>query len=283
MSESWTLLKLLQWTTGFFREKGIDNPRLDAELLIAEVLGLDRIGVYLNYDRPLVAAELTALKPLIKRRGKREPLQYLLGHTEFWSLDFKVSPAVLIPRGDTEILVDEALSKAADAGDLLDIGTGSGAIALSFAHDKLGWQVTGLDLSSAALEIAAENARCLALDGRCRFMLGDLAQLPEKTFDLVVSNPPYISAAEYRALMPEVRDFEPEQALLAAENGLLCYRQIAGQVQKILKPGGWLLLEIGHRQEQPVTELLAAAGLTEIYCRQDYAGNPRVVAGRRCT
>jgi release factor glutamine methyltransferase len=281
LSENWTLLKLLRWTTGFFRDKGIDNPRLDAELLIAEVLDLDRVGIYLNYDRPVIATELATIKPLIKRRGQREPLQYLLGRTEFWSLDFKVTPAVLIPRADTEILVEEALKKAVDLGELLDIGTGSGAVALSFASEKVNWQVTALDISAAALEVAAENTRDHALDERCQCVLGDLAQLPEKAFDLVVSNPPYISETEYPELMPEVRDHEPEQALLARENGLDCYRKIAAQTQKILKPGGWLLLEIGYQQQQAVTDLLAAAGLTEIYCRQDYASNPRVVAGRR--
>ncbi len=281
MNENWTLLKLLRWTTGFFRDKGIDNPRLDAELLIAEVLGLDRVGIYLNYDRPVIATELATIKPLIKRRGQREPLQYLLGRTEFWSLDFKVTPAVLIPRADTEILVEEALKKAADLGELLDIGTGSGAVALSFASEKVNWKVTALDISVAALEVAAENTRDHALDDRCQCVLGDLVQLPEKAFDLVVSNPPYISETEYPELMPEVRDHEPEQALLARENGLDCYRKIAAQAQKILKPGGWLLLEIGYQQQQAVEELLDDAGLTEIYCRQDYASNPRVVAGRR--
>ncbi len=281
MSEPWTLLKLLRWITSFFREKGIDSSRLDAELLIADVLKLDRVGIYLNYDRPLTATELATIKPLVKRRGQREPLQYLLGHTEFWSLDFKVSPAVLIPRADTEILVEEALAKADETGELLDIGTGSGAVALSFAHEKSHWQVIGLDISPAALEVAAENSRSLKLDSRSRFERGDLAQLPEKAFDLVVSNPPYISETEYPELMPEVRDHEPELALLARENGLDCYRKIAAQAQKILKPGGWLLLEIGYQQQQAVTELLDDAGLTEIYCRQDYASNPRVVAGRR--
>ncbi len=281
MSESWTLLKLLRWTTGYFRDKGIENPRLDAELLIAGVLKLDRVGIYLNYDRPLSDPELAEIKPLVRRRGQREPLQYLLQRTEFWSLEFKVSPAVLIPRADTEILVEEALAKAADEGELLDIGTGSGAIALSFAHEKRAWRVTGLDVSSTALDVASDNARHLALDGRCRFVSGDLSQLPEKAFELVVSNPPYISVAEYAELMPEVRDHEPELALVAGEDGLDCYRKIADQAQKILKPGGWLLLEIGYQQQQAVMDLLIAAGLSEIYCRQDYAGNPRVVAGRR--
>jgi len=281
LSELWTLLKLLRWTSSFFQEKGIGNPRLDAELLIAHVLQLDRVGLYLNYDRPLTPEELGLIRPLIKRRSQREPLQYLLGNTEFWSLEFKVSPAVLIPRADTEILVEEALKKAGDVGELLDIGTGSGAIALSFAHEKEFWQVRGLDISAPALEIARENAQRHGLDARCHFKLGDLAQLPAERFDLVLSNPPYISRAEYAELMPEVREHEPSQALLAGVDGLDCYRHLAAQVEMILKPEGWLLLEIGASQEQSVTALLAQAGLKDIYCRQDYAGNPRVVGGRR--
>ncbi|WP_020677037.1 peptide chain release factor N(5)-glutamine methyltransferase [Geopsychrobacter electrodiphilus] len=279
--DAWTLLKLLRWTTSFFQDKGIDNPRLDAELLIAHVLKLDRVGVYLNYDRPLTPEELSLIRPLVKRRGQREPLQYILGNTEFWSLEFKVSPAVLIPRADTEVLVEEALKKADDVGELLDIGTGSGAIALSFAYEKVRWQVTGFDISAAALAVARGNADNHTLESRCRFLLGDLAQLPERSFDLVVSNPPYISSSEYEALMPEVRNHEPSQALLAGADGLDCYRLLAAQVDKILKPGGWLLCEIGCSQEQPVFDLLQKAGLNEIYCRQDYAGNPRVVGGRR--
>jgi release factor glutamine methyltransferase len=281
LNDVWTLLKLLRWTTGFFQEKGIANPRLDAELLIAHVLQLDRVGVYLNYDRPLTPEELDLIRPLIKRRGQREPLQYLLGSTEFWSLEFKVSPAVLIPRADTEILVEEALKQAGKSGELLDIGTGSGAIALSFAHEKPDWRVRGLDISAEALEVARENARHLGLAEQSRFVLGDMAQLAAEPFDLVVSNPPYISSAEFAELMPEVRDFEPPRALLAGQDGLDCYRLLAAQVKKNLKPGGWLLLEIGCRQEQSVRELLMQAGLSEIYCRQDYAGHPRVVAGRR--
>lgn len=281
MSESWTLLKLLQWTSSFFKEKGIDNPRLDAELLIGAVLGLDRVGIYLNYDRPLSGVELDEIRPLVKRRAQREPLQYLRGKAEFWSLEFTVSPAVLIPRADTEVLVEEALKKAADCGQLLDVGTGSGAIALSFASEKPNWQVTGLDLSPAALEVATENLRALGLGERVSLVEGDMAALPPVCYDLVVSNPPYISEDEYAGLMPEVRDHEPSSALLAGVDGLDCYRALVDQAEKILNPGGWMLLEIGCRQEEPVTALLEAAGLSEIYCRRDYADNPRIVGGRR--
>jgi release factor glutamine methyltransferase len=281
LRETWTLLELLEWVTGFFTEKGLNNPRLDAQLLTGAVLGLDRIGLYLNYDRPLTQAELDQIRPLVKRRAQREPLQYLLGKTEFWSLEFAVSPAVLIPRADTEILVEEALKKSAATGTLLDIGCGSGAIALSFASEKPGWQVTGLDISPPALEVATLNAQRLGLAGRSRFVAGDLAQLPSCRYDLVVSNPPYISCADYAELMPEVREYEPALALLAGEDGLDYYRLLCRQVDKILEPGGWLLLEIGWQQQADVSALLAATGLQNIYCRQDYAGHPRVIGARK--
>lgn len=281
MSDAWTLLKLLEWMTGFFTDKGLTNPRLDAQLLLASVLGLDRVGLYLNYDRPLTQTELDEIRPLVKRRAQNEPLQYLLGKTEFWSLEFAVSPAVLIPRADTEILVEEALKKSAQTGELLDIGCGSGVIALSFASEKPRWQVTGLDISAPALELAAYNAQELGFEERSRFILGDLAQLPRGSYDLVVSNPPYISCADYAELMPEVRDFEPAVALLGGEDGLDCYRLLCRQVHKILKPGGWLLLEIGWQQQEAVTALLVESGLHTIYCRQDYAGHPRVIGARK--
>lgn len=281
MSEPWTLLKLLQWTTGFFKEKGVDSPRLDAELLIAAVLELDRVGLYLNYDRPLTEAELDLVRPLVKRRAQREPLQYLLGKTEFWSLEFRVTPAVLIPRADTEVLVEEALKRAAESGTLLDIGTGSGAIALSFASEKPHWQVTGFDISPAALDVARENAAALGLEARCQMLEADLSCLPQMQYDLVVSNPPYIGRQEYAELMPEVRDYEPQIALLAGPNGLDCYSALSRQTDKILKPGGWLLCEVGSRQDAAVVALLEDAGLVDIFCRTDYAGNPRVIGGRR--
>ena len=157
MAESWTLLRLLRWTTDFFEKKGIDNPRLDAELLLAHCLKLDRISLYLNYDRPLSLAELDTIRPLVKRRGQREPLQYLIGTTEFWSLELAVTRDVLIPRADTEILVEEALAHAGPSGTLLDVGTGSGAIVISLATELPDWQLTGLDISPAALAVAREN------------------------------------------------------------------------------------------------------------------------------
>lgn len=279
MAETWTLLKLLRWITDFFAEKGIDNPRLDAELLLAHVLQLDRVGLYLNFERPLIASELDVIRPLVKRRGQREPLQYLLGSTGFWSLEFEVTPAVLIPRADTEILVEEALNHAAENGQLLDVGTGSGAIAISLATELPTWEITGLDISAAALEVAVRNAENNGVAGRVVLQQGDLAELPPQQYDLIVSNPPYIAQHEWDELMPEVRCFEPQQALLAADDGLDCYVKLTGQVASHLKPGGWLLVEIGYQQAEKVQQLFLAAGLQDVFVRDDYAGQPRVVGG----
>ncbi|MDT8419183.1 MAG: peptide chain release factor N(5)-glutamine methyltransferase [Desulfuromonadales bacterium] len=279
MSESWTLLKLLDWTSEYFAGKGIDNPRLDAQLLLAHVLEVDRVGLYLNFDRPLTTTELDVIRPLVKRRGQREPLQYLTGRAEFWSLVFEVTPAVLIPRADTEILVEEALSRAGEQGCLLDVGTGSGAVVVSLATELSGWRMTGLDISAEALAVAAQNIARHNVAELVDLHQGDLAQLPEGRYDLIVSNPPYIAQAEWDGLMPEVRCFEPRAALLAEGNGLDCYRKLAAQAGGHLKPGGWLLVEIGHQQSEAVRELFAAAGLTEIFVRHDYADRPRVVGG----
>lgn len=279
MSEPWTLLKLLRWSTDFFAGKGIDNPRLDAELLLAHVLQLDRVGLYLNYDRPLTAAELDAVRPLVKRRSRREPLQYIIGQAEFWSLEFEVTPAVLVPRADTEILVEEALNRAAESGSLLDVGTGSGVILISLATELAGCQLAGLDISPEALEVAQRNAQKHGVADRVQLLQGDLAQLPQQRYDLIVSNPPYVARAEWDDLMPEVRCFEPQSALLAENNGLDCYRKLAAQASSRLKPGGWLLVEIGYRQAAEVQQLFASAGLKKIFVREDYAGRPRVVGG----
>ena len=279
--ETWTLLKLLRWTTNYFTEKGIDNPRLDAELLLADVLKLDRVGLYLNYDRPLSREELDVVRPLVKKRGQREPLQYLLGSAEFWSLPFKVTPDVLIPRADTEILVEEALARAGSTGELLDIGTGSGAIVISLASELPGWQLTGLDISAAALTIARENIESNQVADRVTLLQCDLAELPTQQYDLIVSNPPYIAQQEWDELMPEVRCFEPQLALLAENDGLGCYQQLAAQIDSRLKSGGWLLLEIGYQQAVAVQELLTAAGLHNLFIRKDYSGQPRVVGGQK--
>ncbi len=281
MTEVWTVLKLLRWTADYFAGRGIDSPRLDAELLLADMLGLDRVGLYLNFERPLQADELAAFRERVRRRAAREPLAYILGKTEFWSLPFKVTPAVLIPRPDTELLVEEALRRLTGAARILDVGTGSGALAIALAHERPECKVTAIDLSPAALAVATENACNNRVTERIGFESGDLNALPEGPFDLVVANPPYIPSGELVTLMPEVRDFEPHLALDGGSDGFDAYRALARQADAVLAPGGWLLVEVGIGQAAAVQELFARAGLTEIFVSRDLAGIERVVGGRR--
>lgn len=280
MAEVWTVLKVLQWTAGYFRDKGIEGGRLDAELLLSDTLHLDRVGLYLNYDRPLTSAELEGFRAAVGRRAKREPLQYIRGQAEFWSLPFAVTPAVLIPRPDTEVLVEEALKRVSGPCRILDVGTGSGAIAIALAHELAEAQVEGVDLSPEALAVARGNAERNGVAGRVTLRAGDLRQLAGAGFDLVVSNPPYIPSADLAGLMPEVREFEPLLALDGGGDGLDAYRALAAQARVLLQPGGWLLLEVGIDQAAAVAELLQQAGLLEVFTRADYAGVARVVGGQ---
>ncbi len=280
VTERWTVLKILQWTADYFSARQIDAARLEAELLLAATLGLDRVGLYVNFERPLDSAELAAFRERVQRRARHEPVQYILGETEFWSLGFHVTPAVLVPRGDTEVLVEEALSRIESAARVLDVGTGSGAIAVALAHDKPEILVTALDCSLPALEVARGNAVRNGVAERVSCLAGDLASLPAGPFDMIVSNPPYIPSKDWETLMPEVRDHEPRLALDGGEDGLEAYRHLARQAGRILAPGGWLLVEVGIGQARDVSALFRAGGLVEISQRDDYARIPRVVAGR---
>jgi release factor glutamine methyltransferase len=265
LSEVWTVLKLLRWTEAYFAGRGIDSPRLDAELLLVETLGLDRVGLYLNFERPVQAGELATFRALVKRRAGREPLAYIVGRTEFWSLPFRVTPAVLIPRPETELLVEEALGRLGDGNRLLDVGTGSGALAVALAHERPALAVTAIDVSPLGLALAAENARDNGVAERIRFLQQDLRRLPDGPFDLVVANPPYIPTGELPTLMPEVRDHEPQLALDGGRDGLDAYRVLAAQADTVLAPGGWLLVEVGSGQAPAVDDLFAGAGLSEVF------------------
>ena len=282
MREAWTVLDLLKWTASYFAGKGIESGRLDAELLLAEILQLNRIGLYLNFDRPVDSDELAAFRSLIERRARREPIAYILGRCEFWSLTFKVGPEVLIPRGDTETLVEAALKVLPNGGMLLDVGVGSGAIALAIAHERPDASVEGIDLSPAALAIAGENAQRLGLADKVVLREGDLFALDSsRQYDVIVSNPPYIAAHEKATLMPEVRDFEPALALFAGDDGLDCYRALIPAARAALKDAGTLLVEVGAGQAAAVEELFVAAGYAEIFTSRDLAGIERVVAGKK--
>jgi release factor glutamine methyltransferase len=281
LAECWTVLKLLRWTADFFAGRGLDAPRLDAELLLAATLGLDRVGLYVNFERPLQAGELAAYRERVRRRAGREPLAYILGQAEFWSLPLKVTPEVLIPRPETELLVEEALPRLSGRQQVLDVGTGSGALAIALAHERQELLVTAIDVSPAALAVAADNARSNGVAERIRFAQHDLGQLPPGPFDLVVANPPYVPSGELAALMPEVRDFEPQLALDGGIDGLDAYRALARQAGAVLTAAGWLLVEVGSGQAPAVQELFAGAGLKEILVSRDLAGIERVVGGRR--
>jgi release factor glutamine methyltransferase len=281
LSENWTVLKVLQWTANYLGSQGVEGARRDAEILLTDILGLDRVGLYLNYDRPLEAAELATFRGRVARRARREPLQYILGSAEFWSLALTVTPEVLIPRADTEILVEEALARCVGSCAVLDVGTGSGAIAIAIASERPEAGVEGIDLSLAALAVAEGNARRHGLEARLNLRQGDLAVLAGGPWDLIVSNPPYIAEGELVGLMPEVRDFEPRQALAGGEDGLDCYRHLADQAPHLLCSSGWLLVEVGAGQAAAVADLFTAAGLDQIFIRKDYAGISRVVGGQK--
>lgn len=282
----WTVLKLLEWSRGYFEEKGIEGARLDAELLLAHVLGLDRVKLYMQYDRPLVAAELDAYRALVRRRAAREPVAYLTGSRGFWTFDLKTDRRALIPRPDTEVLVEEVLKRAPsdDGITLVDVGTGTGAVALAVASERPDDEIYATDVSADALALARENADALGLSHRVTFLEGDLLAALEDgvALDYVVSNPPYIREAVRDELEPEVREWEPGAALFAGEDGLDALRRLVGEAHRRLSPGGWLSVEHGYDQAAEVRALFEAAGFVDVETRRDYGGNDRVTSGRRC-
>ncbi|MBI3828021.1 MAG: peptide chain release factor N(5)-glutamine methyltransferase [Planctomycetes bacterium] len=286
----WTSLDLIQWTRAFFERKGIPSARLEAEMLLSEVLGCPRIKLYTDFEKAVPDDKLAVFRAYVKRRAEaREPLQYIVGWTEFLDLKLKVAPAVLIPRPETEELAEWAIGilKALPGECLkaLDIGTGSGCLALALAAKEPRAQVTATDLAKDALGIARENAVNLKLDARVSLLEGDcFAPLPPEqkgSFDLIVSNPPYIDPAQKAALQAEVRDHEPAAALYAEEHGLAVIRKIISGAGEWLKPGGRLGLEIAPEQAGEVKALLGTAGFAEIEVRKDAQGRERMAMANR--
>jgi release factor glutamine methyltransferase len=277
--EPWTILKVLNWTKEYLAGKGVDNARLEAEWLLCAALGLDRIGLYINFEKPLLPGELAAFRAMVSRRAKREPLQYILGNQEFMGLEFRVTPAVLIPRHDTETLVQEAVNRAAGAKRVLDIGAGSGCIAIVLAKLLTDTEVAAVDSSDTALAVARENAEQNGVN--VSFVSGSLFEpFRGECFDLIVSNPPYIPTAVLAGLQSEVRDFEPKGALDGGTDGLDFYRLIVPAAPAHLIPGGWLMVEVGIDQSAAVQGLFAAAGFDKIFTAKDPGGIERVVGGR---
>jgi release factor glutamine methyltransferase len=255
-SRTWTIREVLEWATQDFAARGIESPRLDAELLVAKALNMDRVGLYLDLNRPLVNDERSAIRPLVARRREREPVAYILGHRDFYGRRFKVTPDVLIPRPDTETLVEHALGCIPEdtACRVLDVGTGSGAIAITLAAERPLARVTATDISEASLEIASENAKALEVADRIQFESADLLSGKEQ-YDVVVSNPPYIPRSEMAGLQAEVRVHEPARALEAGDDGLDVVRALLDAVPHATALGAQMLVEVGIGQAPSAVEL----------------------------
>ena len=275
-----TVLEVVKKTSEFFASRAIESPRLNAELLVGHVLGLPRMRLYLEFERALIAAELASVRELVRRRGRREPLQHILGHADFFGLRLKTDRRALIPRPETELLVETIVARiGAPPGRILDLGTGSGAIALALASAFPAARVTAVDSSAEALALAAENAASTGLSERVRFALSDwLGGLARgEAFDLVVSNPPYLSQEETAAAAPEVREHEPAGSLTAADGGFSELERIARASPGALAPGGMLALETGTGHHARLASVLREAGFTRSESVADLAGRDRFV------
>ncbi len=285
----WTILKLLNWAASYFTSYDIDNPKSTAEILLSHALRMQRIDLYLQYDRPLNKDELSVFKQLVQRRRNKEPVAYIVGNKEFWSLPLVITRDVLIPRPDTEFLVETALgilkNERSDSPlRVLDLGTGSGAVVLALASQCRGPVYFASDISAEATALAKANALENGLS-HVHFFTGDWlvpVRISAIPFDLIVSNPPYIPSGDIPNLQAEIYRYEPLAALDAGVDGLDCMRYLVQNVWPYLKPGGHLIVEIGYNQKDDVTALVMADGRYEVISVQkDYGGNDRVVSMRR--
>ncbi|CAB1064450.1 Peptide chain release factor N(5)-glutamine methyltransferase (EC [Olavius sp. associated proteobacterium Delta 1] len=286
----WTIIKLIRWATSYLKSYDIDSPRATGEILLAHALQLNRIDLYLKYDQPLVADELQTFKKLIQRRVRREPVAYILGVKEFWSLDLEINSDVLIPRPETECLVEVALDLLARKSSrppqrILDLGTGSGAIVLALASQQSRHSYFASDRFPPAVKLAFKNAGRHDLCQKIHFFVGDwLSSInsAKPGFDLIVSNPPYIPCCEIGGLQPEIHQYEPIAALNGDTDGLACYRKIIGAAHRHLNADGVLLLEIGHDQREGIRQIAADRDRYKGFsCSKDYSGYDRVVTMRK--
>lgn len=264
-----------------------DRARLDAETLLLHLLHQSRAWLLAHWDDEAKADVKCAYDDLVTRRQTGEPIQYITGSSEFFGLPFSVGPGVLIPRPETEHLVEEVIRLVRQFGQMpmhiADIGTGSGIIAVALAHALPQVQVSAIDSSAQALAIAFENARHHHLEDRIQFLEGDLlAPLADQRFSIIASNPPYIPLQDRDSLSIEVRDHEPHTALFAGDDGLAIYNRLIPEARDLLAPGGWLVMEIGYGQQPAIEQLLQASGYNEIHFVPDYQGIPRVAVGRKC-
>lgn len=279
----WTVLDLLRFTTDHFVKAGIDSARLDAEVLLAFALGVERLQLYLDFDKPVLESERSRFRGLVRRRaGERVPVAHLTGTREFWSLPLLVTPEVLVPRPETETLVEAALARAPEPElRALDLGTGSGAVALALLAERKRARVTATDVSAGALELAARNAERLGFTDRIRLEQGDLFEpVAGERFDLVISNPPYLARGEASGLAPELAH-EPERALFSGPSGFEVLDRLVAAAPAALEPGGWLALETAPDQAERVRTACERQGLVEAAVVRDLGGRRRVVVARR--
>ncbi len=281
---SWSVLELLRWTTAHFAERGIESPRLDAECLLAKALGVDRLRLYLDFEKPVRPEERAAFRELVRRRAAlRIPVAQLLGRKEFWSLDLAITPDVLVPRPETEILVQATLDTLPDREQelrVLEVGTGSGAISLALAQELPRASILATDICEKALEVARSNADQLQHADRIAFAAGrSYEPVLGRRFDRVVSNPPYLSDLARGELPPELHH-EPEHALFGGAEGLDVLSELVSGAASVLEPGGWLLVELAPEQAPAIAARCRAAGAGEVRTLRDLAGRPRVVAAR---
>ncbi len=284
--EPWTVLGLIRWSADWLANRGVDEARLQVEHLLAHVLDADRLGLYLHHDRPLSGEELARFKPLLRRRAAREPLQYILEKASFRGLELKVDRRGLIPRPETEELVDHVLSwsesHSESTHDVLDVGTGTGAIALSLRSEGRYGRVVAADVSPQALALARENAQANGLpDVEFRLQSGVSGLGPDERFHVVVSNPPYVADADWPHLQPEVRDWEPAVALRGGPAGLDVIRSLVEEAPRHLHRGGLLALEIGHPQAEAVRSLAQRSeALNDVRIVRDLGGKNRFLLAR---
>jgi len=276
--------QLLEEAESRFGTEGVPTPGLDAQVLLAHCIGRDRRFLYAHPEKGLSYAEVTRFRSLVARRIKGEPVAYITGRKEFWSLTFEVTPDVLIPRPDTEILVEEVRRLCRQGGEkgarILEIGTGSGAISVALASELEQVSITATDCSPEALAVAGRNALNNSVGEKISFLCGDLFGPAGGTYDIIVSNPPYISEEEFNLLTPEVREYEPRRALVAGPEGTEVHRKLVQGAGRFLEKGGWLAMELGAGQRDAVEKMLHESDYCDIVFHRDYAGIERVVLAR---
>ena len=280
MPKSWRVIDLINWAESYFKEKGFENPRSEIEWLLRAVLKCNRMDVYLRFEEPLSQSQLATLRSWVKRRLEREPLQYITGFCDFYGREFSVNEHVLIPRPETERLIDTVLQKVKglDSPSILDIGAGSGCIATTLGLEIPGSTILGIDVSEDAIGIANKNKEKLEAENVSFQKMNILEQRPEGEFDVLVSNPPYIPKGEMDGLMKDVKDFEPTVALTDQKDGLIFYKRFAEVGKEVVKSGGWIILEVGLEDHpSAVKKIFSESRFPDTELIKDYNGDYRVL------